>query len=62
MSLTLLIASLFAGGKILKEKCEKPAPKGKHFDWDAYWEDVENGMTTMERIEKQRRGGYDTTK
>ena len=57
-----VIATLFAGKQLIKEKMEKPTPKGTRFDWDAYYKDIENGMTTMEQIKKRQNGGYNTTK
>ena len=57
-----IISLLFTGKELIKEKLEKPAPEGTRFDWDAYYEDVRNGMTTMQQIEKEKRGGYYTTK
>ena len=62
MWLAGLVATLFVGSQIVKEKMEKPAPKGTRFDWDAYYKDIENGMTTVEQIKKRQRGGYNTTK
>lgn len=52
------ISILFAG----KEIIEKPVPKGTHFDWDAYWKDVENGISITEQIKKRECGEYMTTK
>lgn len=57
-----LLHCFFAAKEIIEEKTEKPAPKGTRFDWDAYWEDVRNGMTSVEQIKKRQRGGYLTTK
>ena len=56
---TVLILAI---GSIIKEKTEPVPPKGMHFDWDAYWNDVNNGMSSVEQIKKRQRGGYMTTK
>ena len=53
---------LYSVVQAVKESTEKPAPQGTHFDWDAYWEDVRNGMTSVEQIKKRKKGGYLTTK
>ena len=45
----------------IKESTEKPVPQETYFDWDAYWEDVRNGMTSVEQIKKRKSGGYLTT-
>ena len=58
----LLVVALICGiYKLLNEVFEKPAPKGTRFDWDAYWKDVENGMSSMDQVRKRQRGGYMTT-
>ena len=57
-----ILSILFSAKEIVKEAVEKPAPQGTRFDWDAYWEDVRNGMTSVEQIKKRQRGGYLTTK
>ena len=56
------LAASFATVEAIKEKTEPVAPKGTRFDWDAYWDDVENGMPAMEQVRKRQRGGYMTTK
>ena len=38
------------------------APANMRFNWDAYWKDIENGISVMDQIKKQERGGYYTTK
>lgn len=59
----LSIFSMFLTCKeIIKEATEKPTPKGTHFDWDAYWEDVRNCIDPMEQVRKRERGEYMTTK
>lgn len=45
-----------------KEKMEPALPRNARFDWDAYWEDVRNGMGSAEQIKKRTSGGYYTTK
>lgn len=57
-----LVSIVFNTKEIIEEKLEKPAPKNARFDWDAYWEDVRNGMSAMEQVRKRERGGYMTTK
>ena len=59
--LIMILSVLYLVSQFLKEKCEKLAPKGTRFDWDAYWKDVENGMPAMEQVRKRQRGGYMTT-
>ena len=56
-----LLATAVAGTKIVKEKLEPTVPAGTRFDWDAYWEDIRNGMDCQTQIKKQQRGGYNTT-
>lgn len=58
----LLTAIVLTAKEIIKEKTEPVVPKGTRFDWDAYWKDVEDGMSTIEQIEKRKRGDYMTTK
>ena len=53
---------IFAIYEIIKEKTEPVAPKGTRFDCDAYWADIDNGMSAMEQVRKRQRGGYMTTK
>ena len=60
--LFFLVSTIFAGKELIKEKLEKPTPKGTRFDWDAYYKDIENGITCREQIKKQQQGGYYTTK
>lgn len=61
-NLISIFAALFTVKEIIKEKTEKPAPKNMRFDWDAYWQDVRNGMSSVELIRKRQRGEYFTTK
>lgn len=56
------LATVFAAREIIKEKTEPVAPKGTRFDWDAYWDDVKNGIPAMEQVKKRQSGGYTTTK
>ena len=56
------LATAFAAKEVIKEKIEPIAPKGTRFDWDAYWSDIENGMSTIEQVKKRQSGGYMTTK
>lgn len=62
MNLFAILSMLFTARQIIKEKSEPVAPAGTRFDWDAYWEDVRNGMSSMEQVRKRQRGGYMTTK
>ena len=57
-----IFSALLAGKEIVKEKLEKPRPANVHFDWDAYWEDIENGISCTEQLRKQKRGDYYTTR
>lgn len=61
-NLLFIIGAVLAIVQLLKEAFEKPAPKGTHFDWDAYWEDIKNGIGAMEQVKKCERGDYMTTK
>lgn len=56
-----VFAVIFAIIEVIKEKREPVAPKGTRFDWDAYWADVDNGMSSMEQVRKCQRGCYMTT-
>ena len=51
----------YAAYKIISEKLEKPAPPNRRFDYAAYWNDIENGMSMTACAEKRKRGGYWTT-
>ena len=62
VSLLGLISTLFVAKKIVSEALEKPVPKGTRFDWDAYYEDIKNGMDHKTQLKKRQRGGYNTTK
>ena len=55
-----ILAGLLAGKEIVKEKMERPAPRGSHFDHEAYWADI--GCDFKTRMKKFERGGYMTTK
>lgn len=58
-----VFAIIYLAYKLLKEKFEKPLPKGSHKDWNAYWADIrDDKLTQMEIIKKEARGGYMTTK
>lgn len=61
-SLLAIVSTLLTAREVIKEKTEPVASRGTRFDWDAYWEDIRNGMSTMEQIKKRERGGYMTTK
>ena len=61
MNVFFIFILILAVKQIIKEALEKPAPKGTRFDWDAYWKDVENGMSSMDQVRKRQRGGYMTT-
>ncbi len=56
------LGGLYATKEIVKAKLEPTAPKGTRFDWDAYWADIDNGISATEQIKKQQRGEYMTTK
>ena len=62
LNLLMIVSIVFTIVELIKEKIEPVAPKGTRFDWDAYWNDVNNGMSTIEQIKKRERGGYLTTK
>ena len=61
-SLLSIISTLFTVKELIKEKTEPVVPEGTYFDWDAYWDDIKNGMSTVEQIKKRQRGGYMVTK
>ena len=60
--LITIVSTLLTTKEFIKEKIEKPAPKGTRFDWDAYYKDIENGIGAMEQVRKCQSGGYITTK
>ena len=60
--LLTIVSSLLTAKQLVKEKMEKPVPKGTRFDWDAYYKDIENGISVTEQIKKIQAGGYNTTK
>lgn len=41
-----------------KEKTPSKMPPNAYFDWNEYWADIRNGMSTTEQIKKQERFGY----
>ena len=53
-----LFQGLFTAKELIKEKTEPVYPRGTYFDWDEFWKDVENGMSTVESNKKHQRGGY----
>ena len=57
-----LLGAIFGVKQIVKEATEKPVSADMVFDWDAYWKDVENGMSIQEQNKKRQRGGYYTYK
>lgn len=61
-NLLLIVSVIFTIVELIKEKTEPVAPKGTRFDWDAYWADVNNGISATEQIRKRERGDYLTTK
>lgn len=62
MHLLGIIAIIYVLIQWLKEKLEKPAPKGSRFDWDAYYKDIDNGIPFSVQMEKHKKGLYTTTK
>ena len=60
-NLFLVVSIIFAIIELIKEKFEPVTPPNTRFDWDAYWNDVKNGISTTEQIKKRERGGYLTT-
>jgi hypothetical protein len=62
MGLISIIAIVVVIINCIKEKRTPIYPSGVHYDWDAYWEDKNNGMTFEQRMRKEKRGGYLTTK
>ena len=61
-NLFFALATVFAAKEVIKEKIEPIASKETRFDWEAYWTDVENGISAMEQVRKRQRGEYMTTK
>ena len=61
-NLLCFVSIIFTIKAFVKEKTEPVAPKGTRFDYDAYWEDVRNGIGAMEQVKKIERGEYYTTK
>ena len=57
-----IVASVITIKDVIKENLEPVAPANRRFDWDAYWEDIRNGIGAMEQVRKRERGGYWTTK
>lgn len=58
MIIITIIGLFFAVKEIVQEKREPVMPKGMYFDWNEYWDDVKNGMTTEQQIKKRQKGGY----
>ena len=61
MDLFFVVVLILAIIRLIKEACEKPAPKGQRFDWDAYWKDIEDGIDIEEQLKRRKRGYYLTT-
>lgn len=62
MPVIFIVSVIYTLYLLTKEALEKPAPKERRFDWDAYWKDIENGIEPMEQVRKRQRGEYYTTK
>lgn len=60
LNLLSLIGSLFVAKEAIQETLEPVAPPEQHFDWDAYFDDINSGITPMEQVRKRQRGGYNT--
>lgn len=56
-----LIGAAIGISGMVKEKLEPVAPKNTRFDYDAYNEDIRNGITSKKQLEKIKRGEYNTT-
>lgn len=61
-NLFALVSSLFVTKEVVKESLEPVAPPEQHFDWDAYFDDIDSGIAPMEQVRKRQRGGYNTCK
>lgn len=59
--LLAIFANFNVAKGLIKEKLEKPVPANQRFDYDAYWKDVEDGMSVAETNKKHERGEYYTT-
>lgn len=57
-----LLAAGFLVYTAFKKITRKKIPKGARFDWDAYWKDVREGLTTQEQLKKKENLEYWTTK
>jgi hypothetical protein len=57
-----LISTIFTVKELINENTAPVYPRSTYFDWDEYWADVANGMTTVEQNKKHKRGGYLKTK
>ena len=62
MGILAVLSAIVLGTEIVKEAVEPVAPANRRFDWDAYYEDIRNGMSVQEQIKKRAKGGYYTTK
>lgn len=61
MGFLAFLSAVFLGTKIVKEAVEPVAPSTR-FDWDAYWEDIDKGISIQEQLRKRAKGGYNTSK
>lgn len=59
-NLFALVNSLFVTKEVVKETLEPVAPPEQRFDWDAYYNDINSGITPIEQVRKRQRGGYNT--
>jgi hypothetical protein len=59
-----VVSIAFTIAQLVKENRDKHRhiPPNHRFDYEAHWEDIRNGMSLEARMEKDRRGGYYTTK
>lgn len=62
LNLLSLIGSLFVAKEAIQETLEPVAPPEQHFDWDAYYDDIDSGIAPMEQVRKRQKGGYNTCK
>lgn len=59
-NLFVLVSGLFVAKEVIQETLEPVAPPEQHFDWGAYYDDIDGGIAPMEQVRKCQKGGYNT--
>ena len=58
--LSFVVALLFTIKELIKEKFGHTTYSGTRFDWDAYYNDINNGIPSVEQVKRRQQGAYQT--